>query len=228
MISFIKEFNRSRSKYLLLFLLGIDFALIAISVNRFHMDILGNLRDPWSVSFDGGYAEYFQYFKLATMILLLTLLSRLAKSALLSGWALIFAMLLIDDAMSIHENLGSKLSEWFSISPMYYLRSVDYGEMMIYCLLGIITVAILVVANRIDHSLLARQISRGLLLSILGLVCFGGIIDMVHIMFDEALELDRNGMLFFDAIEDGGEMVVISLVLGFVFHSYSRFLRTAN
>lgn len=213
---FVSKANRYYGKYLLL---GIDFALIAASTVRNHISFLGG-EDLLSVSKDGGYAEYFQYAKLAAIIVLLYLAAKAKRSALIGGWGIIFFILLADDALQIHERGGSMLADWLSIPAMYHLRSVDYGELMVFALWGLTAIAILTVTSRIDQSPIARQVSKGLLLLLLGLAFFGGFFDMLHIAVANNWELSGTGHRLFDAIEDGGEMVVVSLMLAFVYRIY--------
>ena len=213
---FVSRTNRYYGKYLLL---GMDFALIAASIVRHHINFPGG-EDLLSVSKDGGYAEYFQYAKLATIVVLLYLVARVKRSALIGGWGIIFFILLADDALKIHERGGARLADWFSFSAMYNLRAVDYGELMVFALWGLIAIAILTVTSRIDRSPTAREVSKGLFLLLLGLACFGGLFDMLHIAAANTWELSATGNNLFDAVEDGGEMVVVSLVLGFVYRIY--------
>lgn len=130
-----------------------------ITPHRFGLAEDGGL---FSVAKDGGYGETFQYLKFVAIALLLGMAAKSQKSALMGGWAAIFLMLLIDDSLSVHEELGYKLVEWFSIPDIYDLRGQDYGEIVVFLMLGAIAATILVLASRIDRAPAARQLSKSL------------------------------------------------------------------
>lgn len=213
MISFIRKINSTYVKYILL---SVDFVFVIASLMRSRINFPGE-EYMLSISADGGYPEFFQYLKFAAIIVLLGISAISERSAAIGGWAAIFTILLLDDGLSIHEEGGAKLAEWFSIPPMFHLRSVDYGEMMIFATWGIISLVILALTYRTNRSVVARRLFRRLLLSLLGLAVFGGIVDMLHVAVQSIRDLSESGNNLFDAFEDGGEMVVISLALAFVY-----------
>lgn len=173
-----------------------------------------------SVAKDGGYAEYLQYAKFGLSILLLSLMALTKKSALTGGWAFIFALLIVDDKVSIHERLGTRLTEIFAFQPMFFLRAVDYGELIVYAMMAAIAGTVLIVTTRLDKSPKAHQLSRTLFLSLLGLAFFGGVVDMLSIAASQIWTLSALAKRCFDAIEDGGEMIVISMALGYIYQAY--------
>ncbi len=220
MSSFVEKINVRYGKY---FLLGIDFAFIAASIWRAQLG-LGGGEDLFDIAKDRGYAEQFQYIQLGGVILLLALLAARVKSAFIGGWAVIFSILLIDDRVSIHERGGAYIAEWFSFQPLFRLRAVDYGEIAVFALWGLISLAILFIANSIDQSNIGRKVSKTLFLSLLGFAFFGAFFDMLHIIAINVYTLSPMQNNIFDAIEDGGEMVVISLVLWFVYRTFIKAL----
>lgn len=213
MSSFTTKINNRYGKYVLL---GIDFAFVVASIWRAQLG-LGGGEDLFAVSKDGGYAEQFQYVQFAVVILLLCLLAIAVKSALTGGWAVIFSILLADDKLELHESWGTHIADKLSFQPLFYLRAVDYGEIMVFALWGLISIAILSIASSVDRSAIALKISKGLLLSLLGFAFFGAFFDMLHIVVLDIYTLSYMQNNVFDAIEDGGEMIVISLALWFVY-----------
>ena len=218
MSSYIQKFNNTYGKY---WLLGIDFAFAIASLAR-HRFTFGLDEVLLSIGRDDGYAENFQYLKLAAIIGILCFCAITEKSAAIGGWAIIFGILLMDDRLAIHERVGAKLADWLSFQPMFNLRAVDFGEIMIFATWGIIAIAVLAITYRTNRSEVAKQIFKGLSLSLLGLAVFGGFFDMLHIVVEnlmgEALIRDE----LFDVLEDGGEMVVISLALWFIYQRAQR------
>ena len=209
----MQKFSRPYGKYVLL---GIDFAFAIASLTRQH---LGSIFDEvlLSISRDDGYAENFQYIKLAAIIGLLGFCAISERSTAVGGWAVIFSILLLDDRLAIHERVGAKLAEWLSFSDMFNLRSIDFGEMMVFATWGIIAVVILAVTYRHNRSTVDKQIFKGLFLSLVGLAVFGGFFDMLHIVVLNSIGLSVLGEHLFEILEDGGEMVIVSLALYFIY-----------
>lgn len=213
MIFFIQRINSAYVRYVLL---GMDFAFVVASLMRSHINF-PNGEYMLSIGADRGYPELFQYVKFAAIIVLLGISAISERSAAIGGWAVIFTILLLDDGLSIHERGGEKLAEWFSIQPMFHLRSVDYGEIMVFAVWGIISVVILTLTYRKNRSVTDKRFLKGLLLSLFGLAVFGGVFDMLHIIVKSIRGSSLGEDNIFDAIEDGGEMVVVSLALAFVY-----------
>lgn len=220
MSSYLQKINHTYGKY---WLLGIDFVLALASLMRYRYTF-GLDEELLSISRDNGYAESFQYLKLAAIIGLLCFCAIIKKSAAIGGWAVVFGILLFDDKVSIHERGGAKLAEWLSFEPMFNLRANDFGELMIFATWGIIAIAVLGITYRTNRSELAKQIFRGLALSLLGLVIFGGFFDMLHIVLRNLVSETLIEDELFDVLEDGGEMVVISLALYFVYQKAQQVL----
>ncbi len=220
MSSYIQKFNHTYGKY---WLLGIDFAFAIASLAR-HRFTFGLDEVLLSIGRDDGYAENFQYLKLAAIIGLLCFCAITEKSAAIGGWAIVFGILLLDDRLAIHERVGEKLADWLSFQPMFNLRAIDFGEIMVFATWGIIAIAVLTITYRKNRSEIAKQIFKGLLLSLLGLAVFGGFFDMLHIVVQTLMgeNLFRDDL--FDVLEDGGEMVIISLALYFVYQKAQRLL----
>lgn len=215
MSSFIQKFNSTYGKYLLL---GIDCAFAIASLARHHLRFIFD-EVLLSISRDDGYAENFQYIKLAAIIGLLGFCAVSERSAAIGGWAIIFSILLLDDRLAIHERVGEKLAEWLSFSDMFNLRPRDFGEMIVFATWGILAIAILAITYRNNRSVIDRRIFKGLFLSLIGLAVFGGFVDMLAIAVRNSIGVTPLGKQLFDILEDGGEMVVVSLALFFVYQT---------
>jgi hypothetical protein len=127
----------------------------------------------------------------------------------------LFAYVLADDFFGIHERLGEGLAGHLGVLPMFGLRAVDFGELgvtafAVVSLLGLIGVA----HYRGDRD--ARSFSRSLLALLLALGFFGVLGDMVHAMVMKHPAWD----FVLETIEDGGEMVAMSLIVWVVFHRW--------
>jgi len=162
---------------------------------------------------DRGFAEVFQYLKFIWIIALLgTLYIKTGRLQYLP-WALMFIYLLLDDSMSIHESLGGVLASWLSLTPMLGLRAQDYGELIVTAVAALLIFpALILVYWKGAHSF--RQFSQDLGLLLLLLVFFGVGVDMLHVLGNE---LGHGIGFLLGTIEDGGEMLAVSLCVWYVF-----------
>jgi hypothetical protein len=164
----------------------------------------------FNIGIDRSIPELFQYVKQLAMaaVLCLIFIEKRALVALL--WAAISLLMFFDDAFQAHEKLGTMISELLSLSDVGGIRGQDFGEVAAAGLLA--TPLLLGVAFcYIRDTPFLRRFSRNLfyLLVLLGL--FGVVIDLfVHSLQSLALYV----------IEDGGEMIVISLMLYYVWSVY--------
>jgi hypothetical protein len=94
------------------------------------------------------------------------------------------------------------------------LRGRDFGELLITVIAAgflIITLAAGYLQSDDEHRLFAR----GILGLVLVLAFFGVLVDMIHEIFRDTIFFDPLGTL-----EDGGELVVMSVITWFVFRTY--------
>jgi len=164
-----------------------------------------------SLEKDRGYSEVYQYIKEFWIVLLLMML--LIKNRVIGYgvWAVLFAYVLFDDALSIHETLGAYVSQKLDIDAAFGLRAKDFGELIVSAIAAVILLSPLILLYR--HGAPAfRQASRHLLMLLLSLAFFGIFVDMLHVIF-------RGGRLdgVFVMLEEGGEMAVMSLIVGYTF-----------
>ena len=121
----------------------------------------------------------------------------------------------MDDSFLIHEKLGSKISSYFHFGSSFGLRAQDFGELSVSILFGSVLIISIVIsyyyANK-DEKKLAKYIMIMLIV-----LCFFGIfIDMIGVIIQNYID---NNMLitFFDILEDGGEMIVMSIIAWYIF-----------
>lgn len=203
------EFKEPRAlNFLFLLLIG-DGAFILLSFILWNPSIDLPLL---SLEKDRGYPEFYQYVKeLSIVVLLISILIK-TRSFGFSVWALIFLYLLADDALSIHENFGRILSEKLKFTPSFGLRAKDYGELMTSVMAGAFFLSPLALFYARAQSMF-KEVTRHLLILMLGLAFFGVVVDLVHI----AVNVGRRTGLLIGAFEDGGEMVVMSFMAWYVF-----------
>lgn len=203
------EIFRCAAVLLVLLLCG-DLAFIAIhAANELFRAVPNPLLD---LSKDKGYPEVFQYLKFFWIVILLVLTAIKHGSLSMISWILVFAYFLVDDCLRLHEDLGRGLAAHFGFQPRFGLRSKDLGEFCISSGAGVMLAVALVWAwRRGDRHF--RSFSRDMLL-LLGLLIFFGVgFDAAHIILDFGWWA---GFLL-GAMEDGGEMVAVSLILWYAF-----------
>ncbi len=202
--------------YLLAMLLVIDFLCMALHIGRMIDPQWGT--DYFSIEYDRGYGEFFQYMKELWIVLLLVRLGIHKRVGGFFAWALVFTYLLLDDALQIHERWGGVLSQTFSLPEVLGMRSQDMGELLVTAAAGSVLLVALVLAYWRDDAWV-RKASRQLFCMTVCIGLFGVVVDMLH----SILRLgDTNLYHIAGLVEDGGEMLVMSVVVWYAFVLTSR------
>jgi hypothetical protein len=204
------NFGEPGSSLLLVLLLVVDLAFMI--VHCLHVLTPFFEARVFSIQRDAGFAEMFQYIKFAWLILLLLYLNRVTRLPGYVAWILVFGYLLMDDALQIHERGGVLIAEYLNVTPPFNLRPVDIGELAVSAVAGTI-LALAVGWAYWRGSSTFRKITKDLLIFIIAMAFFGIGADMAQI----AIQLGREVDLLLTLIEDGGEMVVASLIVWYVF-----------
>ncbi|MCY7277757.1 MAG: hypothetical protein LH702_29475 [Phormidesmis sp. CAN_BIN44] len=166
--------------------------------------------NPYSIETDRGFAEFFQYMKEYWCVLLLGLIVVKKRSPLYLSWMFLFLYILVDDFAAIHEQLGSIISNSLGFIPMLRLRGQDFGELFVFASVGLFLLIYVGIAYRLGDSLF-RKASKSLITMLFTLALFGVLVDLLHVMAPAKLT-NVMGLL-----EDGGEMIVISVMTTFIF-----------
>ncbi len=202
------QFKETSASTFLLLLLVIDCAFIVLHFWWW----TPLLNTPLlSLEKDQGYPEIYQYIKeLGIVVLLLSILTK-TRVAGYSAWVLLFLYLLLDDALQIHEDYGYYISTRLDFTPALRLRAQDFGELAVSAMIAALFLPSLILfyVRGVDAF---KRVTRHLLLLLLALAFFGIFVDMLHI----ALK-GRMISYWWGAVEDGGEMVVMSFIAWYVF-----------
>lgn len=185
-----------------------------IQLHRLYLqDILGV---GFSIENERGYAEYYQHLKeLAVALIALALMIK-STDALYLCWTLLFTYLFVDDSFEIHESFGLQLSRNLNFTSAYGLRAQDFGELIVSGVAGL-SFAVLLAISFSRGKKRAIHESKVLLAMLLALAFFGVLVDMVHIRVSGPWSY-RLGI-----VEDGGEMLVISIILWYVVANLQRY-----
>jgi hypothetical protein len=158
---------------------------------------------------DGGYAEMFQYAKTYAVVCVLAVLWWRWREHVYAAWMLVFAYVLFDDALGIHERGGAVAAALLGYQPAFGLRPQDFGELTVWAAFGLGFVVLLLHAY-----VRAREHARRSARCIGALFClvafFGAVVDMLHSAVQPPLL--RAAL---SVVEDGGEMIAMSLVCAY-------------
>jgi len=162
----------------------------------------------FSVLADDSYAEMFEYLMLSVIVVTLARLALTFRRPVYVALLIVFAFSLADNALRIHEDFGAFLTQWSDLAPAFGLRAQDFGEIYTWVLFGVPMVGFLLFALWRSAG---RHRSVGLSLSgwFLVLSFFGVVIDMIS----SGVRDQRIPHLIISFVEDGGEMVVIAVIL---------------
>lgn len=214
---FKKHFNSKRANKILAILLSIDLVFILAHV-IFIFLIFKRVQFDWSISdsfmlnVDGTYPEIFQYFQYFVVILITTYLIKKRKRVGYVAWLILFTLLLLDDSLQFHEKFGTWISNKFNYSSMLGLRAQDLGELTYVVFFGLILLLFLVIGYvKGDEKYRKRNIDLSILFALF--LFFGVAMDMI----DELVEYNRYTNLILIIIEDGGEMITLSLIVWYFF-----------
>jgi hypothetical protein len=172
-------------------------------------------QDPFDVSYDLGMGETFQYIKEFWVILFFVWLIVRYRQWIYSGWTLLFSFLLLDDMLSVHEHAAKALVHALGYAEQaeifLHLRYKDVGELMVAMTAGIFFLLILGSGYLKSDVSARRDLQR--LFGLCVLLAFFGV------AFDVIGRLAEN--IVFQALttflEDGGEMITMSLICWFVY-----------
>jgi hypothetical protein len=206
----IKNLNQPSATLFLILLLFGDLIYIALHIIEAFTPFLQN--QLLSIERDRGYAEMYQYLKWIWIISLLVYISLQKRAFNYFAWVLVFTYFFFDDALHIHELVGGYIGNNLNVAPAFGLRLQDFGELIVSATAGISLIAFVMWAYR-RGSQDFKNISKDILLLIGALVFFGVVVDMAHI----AIRLGWLVTFILGVIEDGGEMLVVTLILWYTF-----------
>ncbi len=183
---------------LCLVLLALDLGFIVLHGTHVRYDVPGS--GLWLLSRDQGFPELFQYLKEGAVIWLLVDLVRRHGGALYAAWAAVFAYLLIDDSLRVHERAGEALGSALNLGSRFGIDQRDLGQIIVSALAATVLLGLIWLAFGRDRSS-ARLLTAQLLVLSAALGFFGVVADSI-----DAIDL-------FGVVEDGGEMATVSLMV---------------
>lgn len=167
--------------------------------------------DNYSILMGRGFGETFQYFKAYWVALMFGWLVLVTREASYLAWAAVFTYFGLDDLLELHEEVGLDLAIRYDFPAILGQRSDDLGEWTVFAVAGAVLLTVLAFAYY-RGSTSFRERSWSMLRFSALLAFFGIVVDAIHILFLETVADDPLGI-----IEDGGEMIVLSVVCWYVF-----------
>ena len=171
-------------------------------------------KDRWHVSFEGGFAERWQYVKWAGIALMLGATAIRRRSAVYLAWMTVFTYLFYDDSSQVHERYGLWLAQSLEFKPAFGLNPADFGEVIVTAVAATVLLASLAIAYGTSSQQDARLFTRRMLVLLAALAFFGVGVDLLDIALPW-----KSLRLIGELIEDGGEMVVASVMAAFVLYN---------
>ncbi|MDQ3070905.1 MAG: hypothetical protein M3R55_14400 [Acidobacteriota bacterium] len=181
-----------------------DATLILADISH-RQGVLSHL--SFLVTEESGFGEIFQYGKTAVGVLLLTILSarRASLSALI--WALVLLLVLLDDSLELHERGGVYLAGALGLESIGALRGNHLGELIAFAGLAVCCMIAVGVGWRYGDRE-DRRLTRTLLM-------WFGALAFCAVVLDAVSSFTRRSRFGggVAALENGGEMIVMSLLV---------------
>ncbi|MBL8211477.1 MAG: hypothetical protein JNK87_12225 [Bryobacterales bacterium] len=187
----------------LLLLLAADLLLLLLHTAHF----LHLLPDPrFSVETDGGFAEIFQYGKELFVMLAFAGLALARREPHFAVWSALFAFVLADDWLMLHEEAGAVLASRYELF-VPGLRGRDVGELLFAALMGAALLPLLALTYwRADLAVRRDGRIAAVLVALLAGCGIG--LDLLHQALYRTPFFVPAGMA-----EDGGEMLAMTLLV---------------
>lgn len=198
--------NRTAS-LLLLLLMAVNFVLVFLGALKVYTT--GGPTDDiaFNIGTERGFAGIVVYVEELAIVAFLLLLLIASRALYYLPWLLLFCYILMDDFFRLHESMGHGMADRYGLEAAFGLRRNDFGELACVMVFSLLLGGIILHSYRRLRDDEGRTFYRRLSVLVLALGFFGVFVDMFDIIFDYRI---------FHLVEDGGEMVVISIILWFL------------
>ena len=201
---------------LLYLLLSIDAALILISA-LIGLLIVLKVMTVWpdflNIGMDWSAGEIFNYIKWLAIAGIFALAFLRRRNAIFACLSFVFLLILADDSLQLHERSASlRLIEANGDRGL----AQAYSEIVFWCVLGLLCLGVILAAWRKTPADIRRRLWPALWL-FCGVVASGVVVDFFHNFTGEKTVV--SGLLLL--LEDGGEMIFISLMLAYIAKAFS-------
>lgn len=205
-----------------LVVINVVFLLLHVALNYGYVADRG-----FHLEVDQSYSEQFQYLLYGICALTLGVLAVLQFSPLRLCFALLFALLLLEDSMSFHENFYLFADKYFPLSPMAALTVAQLWELVYTMIVGITLLSLLTYALLRSTDEGFKERAKFLLLCIMIMAGFGIGADQLH-----AMSQNLGYSAFFESllgvVEDWGEMLSLSAMTVLVVDDWVYVFRSST
>lgn len=164
----------------------------------------------WDGARDESLIEWVGYVQLGGAAILLLALAIHRKLPLYLAWSLVFLVLMLDDSLRLHENVGHFLVNTVHLPSVLGLRPNDVGELCSWAFFGVVLGSVLVITHLRSPKPPRHDSWVFFGLTVL-LACFAVVLDMLEIAVWDLLPLIGHGLI--TLAETGGELVAMTFVL---------------
>lgn len=196
------------------------FDVVLLAANLLHLTVNEpdepdepNIRifsnQAWNGNWDGSLIEVFGYLQLFAGSVLLLLLWRRTRKSVYGAWALVFLMVIADDALMLHENGGAILVT-AGLPSIAGLRPQDLGEIAVWAVMGV-ALGVALVGSYLRSPQRERRNSRVLFVLLGLLVGFAAGLDVIQSALADVIP--PLGMTLLTLIETAGELGAMTLML---------------
>ena len=203
--------DRASGKLLLL-CLTTDAVLILMHLLHLYSGVVPG--PYYSIATDRGFGESFQYIKGWIAVMLLLMAIRTGGIAY-ACWGALFVLLAIDDLSAAREIAAGAISMELELAPIFGLRPRDVGELLIFAVVGAVLV-MPIVLGQLFAGPHAKAFGRSMLLLLLAFGAFTVVFDVISGVARPHPTWNRMAAI----VEEGGEMVVMSVIVAFVFRTW--------
>lgn len=221
--AFQQKFNSLPNKHILFLLLSTDFLFFLMHLLRSlpGIDLIPILEESaFSIAEDHSLGEAFQYVKEFWIALLFGVLVFRFGKRTLAGWILFFLYILLDDLLKIHESVGALGSQYLQLPASFELfqrlRAEDIIELLYLAVTGgLILMSVGFLYYRSTPEM--RNAQKPIFLLFVALIAFGVGVDFIDRFANSEVLL-----FLLKFIEDGGEMIAMSLACWYAFILYDK------
>ena len=174
-----------------------DFLFIALHMAfEFHLT-----KDPvFSLEGDRIAGEFWQYVKEYWIAMVMGMLVWRRRQPVYAAWCAVFAYLLADDALQIHESSGAKIGQVLRTTALESVRRDDLGQIIFATACAVFLLCVMAIFyQKADRD--ARRVTVTLIAGLVLMGVFGVAWDAIHAF----TALDA-----LTVVEEGGELLVMS------------------
>lgn len=201
---------QSTGLIVLFFMLATDVAFIAVHLLHCFHKKLGEA-SPLLLDTGYGYPESFQFLKYTIILILLGTFIAKKKWFSFIPLLFLFILLFLDDVLQWHRLFGNAMYQFFHLEGRWSFSGANLGYMLYTVVLGIFCLLLILIGVQKSSKRL-KGYYRIIFFLLSALFLFGFGVDVLN----QAISYHYGKLCFFTVIEEGGEMIVLSLLVWYL------------